>query len=272
MFSKLAAVLRVSNSRLSAGITFIFFAPAIFSALAFAQTGQTSGLTASGAPLLITPQAQLISSNGGSNAVSGNPVGTAGVPALTYDLGLAVQFSGLASAVTITPADDGLRSVSTPEVHFGPPPQQIGARNATAGTTAGATNATSAPPPPGITTLAEYSVPGNVVTTILPAQAAGMGTAISAAESANGRLRERFDFGVGESNFLFATENATEVSLGDVARESRSRHALSNATVITNEGGQLTTVQPEARADRAALDNYAAGTRSATSGAREPQH
>jgi len=272
MFSKLAAVLRVQNARLSPGITLIFFVPAIFCAVALAQTGQTSDLSASGAPLLITPQAQLISSDGRSNAVSGNPVGTAGVPALTNDLSLALQFSGPASAVTITPADDGLRSVGTPEVHLGPPPQQIGARNATAGTTAGATNSTSTPPPPGTTTLAEYSVPGNIVTTFFPVQAAGMGTVISAVEPANGRLGERFDLGVGESGSLFATESLVDVSLGDVARESRSRRAWSNAAVITNEDGQLTTVQLEARADRAALGDDAAGTRPATSSAKQPQH
>ena len=157
----------------------VLLVSALLCAAAAAQTDQTPLLPGNGAPLLVTPEVHLTSPAppvGASNATAGNTAGatnaTVGAPLIAKDAAAAMQYSGPAYTVTITPNPATLQGAapSTPEVHLGSPIPQIGAASATAGNTTGAANATAALPvvPRATITVPEYTVRGSTITIIPP--------------------------------------------------------------------------------------------------------
>ena len=183
MLNKLLLVWRNKEVvQVMASFMLVLLVSALFSDHAVAQTEQTSLLPGNGAPLLITPEVHLTSPAppvGASNATAGNMAGatnaTSGVPLMARDLGAVLQYAGPAYTVTITPNPATLQGAapSTPEVHLGTVPPQIGATSATAGNTVGAANATTALPvmPRAITTVPEYTVRGSTITIVPPPDA-----------------------------------------------------------------------------------------------------
>ena len=183
MFNRILVGPRRNEARQrSASLMVVVLVAWMLSAYAVGQTDQMNLLPGNGAPLLVTPEVHLSSPSlpvGASNATAGNTAGatnaTVGVPLTAKDPGAALQYSGPAYSVTITPNPATLQGAapSTPEIHLGTAVPQIGATTATAGNTAGAANATTALPvmPRSTTTLPEYTVRGSTVTIIPPPQA-----------------------------------------------------------------------------------------------------
>ena len=208
---------------------------ALFPGHAVAQTEQTSLLPGNGAPLLVTPEVHLTSPAppvGASNATAGNQAGattqTVGVPLMANDLGTVPQYAGPAYTVTITPIVDGRRGVapSTPEVHLGTATPQMGATSATLGNAVGAGNATTALPvlPRASGAVPEFTVRGSTVLIIPPPDATAMATGSAAS-----------NIGTGAQQVVGTDGNATEKSLGAIARENRRSRSVSSAAMLTDE-------------------------------------
>lgn len=163
---------------------------------------------------------------------------------------LVTQPGGLSTntgtAVIVAPPSTPL--VVTPEFHLSTVAPQLGASNATAGNTAGATNSTAAIPAPSriITTVPQFSTAGAVTETVLPQQGAAPGGTASAGGPVvvmnNAPL---FDRGVGATGTLVAGGDTGGRSLGEIARENRQREAGANAHVYTNQDIQRINQQPQ---------------------------
>ncbi len=253
----------------------ILLVPTVFSAFAVAQTGQTIVLPGNGAPILVTPEVHLSSaapSVGASNATAGNTAGatnaTAGTPLMASDLSLVPQYSGgPAYTTTITPMLGVAPSTSV--VHLGTPMNQVGATSATAGNMVGATSATNtAVMPTTSTTVPEYNVAGATITIMPPPEAPGSaagGMAAATPTAAQQALISKgFDSGVGQNSDLLDGGSAPEKSLGEIAREFRSRASARTAAVLKTDGVEQMNIHPTV--ESAQGRRRTGGRRSSTAG------
>lgn len=221
---------------------------------AFAQTGQSSGASgaasgtqstpAAGATAGMQPQAGMTGGTAGVQPQAGIGGATTPVPASTVGAtGFSTPILNTGTGTVFVNAPPSQPSLVAPIAHLGTAAPVVGATNATPGNIAGAVSSTLS----AIPSMAPVPLVSEIANPVPVIMVGEQGGASPLAQSSSGLTISgtinpgvAFNTGVGSfsGGYPVGTLAANQTSLGEIAREFRSRRANEQARTFTNQDVQ----------------------------------